>query len=183
MKLQWCSRMNVRVVGFILGGMLLTGLTAAQPLPPQEASPLAPGTFRLTVTEREVSLDAQEASVAAIFAAIGQRTGIPMVIYPGVDERITIRLTRVALDEALKQLTPNVALVTAQSPDAPPHRIAKVYVFAKGQAKPPQLEGSPTLPQAPVAKDTTEPAKPSAASRPAPFQFTFDPSQHMQPSQ
>jgi hypothetical protein len=149
---------------------MLTGLAAAQPLPPQAASPLTPGTFHLTVTEREISLEAQEASVVAIFAAIGQRTGIPMVIYPGMDERITIHLTRVALDEALRRLTPNVALVTAPGPDAPPHRIAKVYVFATGQARPPQRAGAPAL-QAETAID--------AAARPAPFQFTFDPSQHM----
>jgi type II secretory pathway component GspD/PulD (secretin) len=126
------------------------------------------------VTEREVSLDAQEASVAAIFADIGQRTGIPVVIYPGVDERITIHFTRVALAEALKQLTPNVALVTAQGPDAPPHRITKVYVFATGQARSPQRAVAPS-PQAETVSD--------AAARPAPFQFTFDPSQHMKPSQ
>jgi hypothetical protein len=154
--------------------MMLIDLAAAQPTPPHAASPLAPGTFRLTVTEREVSLEAQEASVAAIFTDIGQRTGIPMVIYPGVDERITIRLTHVALDEALKRLTPNVAIVTAQGMDAPPHRIAKVYVFATGQARPPQRAGAPS-PQAETAND--------AAARPAPFQFTFDPSQHMKPSQ
>jgi type II secretory pathway component GspD/PulD (secretin) len=165
--------MKVRFMWLILGGMMLTGLAAAQPMPPQAASPLAPGTFRLTVTEREVSLEAQEASVAAIFAAIGQRTGIPMVIYPGVDERITIHLTRVVLDEALKQLTPNVAILTAQGVDAPTHRIAKVYIFAKGQARPPQLEGS-TSPPAETANE--------AAARSAPFQFTFDPSQHMKQS-
>jgi type II secretory pathway component GspD/PulD (secretin) len=170
MQLPWGASMQVRIVGFILGGILLTGLAAGQPLPPQAASPLAPGTFRLRVTGHEVSIEAQEASVAAIFADIGQRTGIPVVIHPGVDERITIHFTRVALAEALKQLTPNVALVTAQGPDAPPHRIAKVYVFAQGQARPSQLEGAPAS-QAETAND--------AAARPAPFQFTFDPSQHM----
>jgi hypothetical protein len=125
------------------------------------------------VTAHEVSLEAQDASVAAILAAIGQRTGIPMVMYPGVDERITIHFTRVALDEALTQLTPNVVIRTASGPDAPPHRIAKVYVFAKGQARP-QRAGAPA-PQAETAPDT--------AARPAPFQFTFDPSQPMPPSQ
>jgi hypothetical protein len=40
------------------------------------------------------------------------------------------------------RLTPNVALVTAQGTDVPPHRITKVYVFAKGQAKAPQRAGA-----------------------------------------
>ena len=135
---------------------MLAGLAAAQPIPSQAASPLAPGTFRLTVTEREVSLEAQEASVAAIVADIGQRTGIPVVVYPGADERITTHLSRVSLDEALKRLAPNIAILPAQGANAPAHRIAKVFVLAAGQARPP------------------------ATARPAPFQFTFDPLQPMQ---
>ena len=151
---------------FLVGGCLLTALASAQEGSSPPALPRAAGAFHLTVTAQEVSLEAQDASVAAIVTAIGQRTGIPTVIYPGVDERVTIHLTRVALGAALKQVTPNVVILTAPGPDAPPHRIAKVYVFAQGQAR---------LPQAETASE--------AASRPAPFQFTFDPSQHMQPSQ
>ncbi|MFO0698128.1 MAG: hypothetical protein U0236_02780 [Nitrospira sp.] len=135
----------------------MTDLAAAQSTPPQAPSFLASGTYRLTVTEREVSLDAREASVAAIFSDIEQRTGIPIVVYPGMSERITIHLSGVPLDKALKQLAPNVAIATAQGPNAPAHRIAKVYVLPKGQAKPPQGEESP---------------------KSGPFQFTFDPSQH-----
>lgn len=186
MQLQLCSITRIRLVGCLLGSMILTGLAAAQSIPLQAAPPIDPGTFHLTVTEREVSLEAQEASVAAIFAEIGQRTGIPMVIYPGVDERITIQLTRVALHEALKRLTNNVAILTARSTDAPLHRITKVYVFATGYTKPPQVDGSPIPPQAPVTGDTTRSQAETAnraVARPAPFQFTFDPSQHMKQSQ
>jgi hypothetical protein len=158
---------------FLVGCVLLTAIATAQEGSSPSTLPLAAGTFHLNVTAHEVSLEAHDASVAAIFAALGQRTGIPMVIYPGVDERITIHLTRVALDQALKQLTPNVVIRTASGPDAPPHRIAKVYVFAKGQARPQRAGAS--APQAETAPDT--------AARPAPFQFTFDPSQHRPPSQ
>jgi hypothetical protein len=137
MQHQSCLRMWVRLVGFILGGMLLPSLAAAQPMSPQAAPPLAPGTFRLTVTKHKVSLEAQEASVAAILADIGQRTGIPVVVYPGADARVTIHLSRVPLDEALKRLAPNIVILPAQGVNAPPHRIAKVYVLATGQARPP----------------------------------------------
>jgi type II secretory pathway component GspD/PulD (secretin) len=159
---------------------MLTALAAAQEVSSPPSLSLAAGTYRLMVTERAVSLEAQEASIAAIVADISRRTGIPIVIYPGVDERITIHLTQVALAEALKRLAPNVAIVPAQGMDAPPHRIAKVYVFAKGQARttvvdtrPPQREGA-TSPQAETANN--------AVARPTPFQFTFDPSQYMQRS-
>ncbi|MDK2744165.1 MAG: hypothetical protein NDI90_14735 [Nitrospira sp. BO4] len=158
MQLSWSSRMTVHVMGLILGGLLLTGLAAAQSTPPGATSFLAEGTFRLTVTERELSLDAYEASLAAILAEIEQRTKIPIVMmYSGVDERITIHLSPMPLDKALKQLSPNVAIATAQGPNAPPHRIAKVYVLPKGQTKLTQLDDLPAT---------------------GPFQFTFDPSQH-----
>ena len=150
--------MTVHVVGLLLGGVLLTNLAAAEQTPPPGTSFLATGTYRLTVTERELSLDASEASLATILAEIEQRTKIPIVImYSGVDEQITIHLSLMPLDQALKQLSPNVAIATAQGPNAPPHRIAKVYVLPKGQSKLTQLDERPAG---------------------GPFQFTFDPSQH-----
>jgi type II secretory pathway component GspD/PulD (secretin) len=146
-----------RVMGLVLGGLLLAGLAMAESTPPQANSFLTTGTYRLTVTERELSLDAVEASLAAILADIEQRTGIPIVVYSGMNERITIHLSPMPLDKALKQLAPNVAIATARGPNAPPHRIAKVYVLPKGQTKLTQLDERPTS---------------------EPFQFTFDPSQH-----
>jgi len=157
MQRSWTSRMTVHVMGLILGGILLTGLAAAQSTPPQGTSFLATGTYRLTVTERELSLDANEASLAAIFSEIGQRTGIPIVVYSGMNERITIHVSQMPLDQALKQLAPSVAIATTKGPNAPPHRIAKVYVLPKGKTKLTQLDERPTS---------------------EPFQFTFDPSQH-----
>jgi type II secretory pathway component GspD/PulD (secretin) len=155
--LSWTSRMTVHVMGLILGGILLTGLAGAQSTPPQANSFLATGTYRLTVTERELSLDANEASLAAILTEIGQRTGIPIVVYSGMNERITIHLSQMPMDKALKQLAPNLAIATAKGPNAPAHRIAKVYVLPKGQTQLTQLDERPTS---------------------EPFQFTFDPSQH-----
>ena len=158
MPLQSCIRMQV---GLLLGSMMLTlpltGLAVAESSPPQADSFLTTGTYRLTVTDRDLSLDAAEASLAAVLADIEQRTGIPIVVYSGMNERITIHLSQMPLDKAIKQLAPNVAIATAKGPNAPPHRIAKVYVLPKGQAKLPQSEDSP---------------------RSGPFQFTFDPSQH-----
>jgi len=60
--LSWAPKMCVHVMGLVWGGILLTGLAAAQSTPPQANSFLATGTYRLTVTERELSLDTSEAS-------------------------------------------------------------------------------------------------------------------------
>ncbi|MFO0698124.1 MAG: hypothetical protein U0236_02760 [Nitrospira sp.] len=157
MPLHSCLRMQASFVSLILGSLLLTGLAAAQSTPPQANSFLATGTYRLAVTDRDLSLDASDASLATILAEIEQRTGIPIFISSGVNERITIHLSQMPLDKALKQLAPYVAIATAKGPNAPPHRIAKVYVLPKGQAKLTQLEERPAG---------------------GPFQFTFDPSQH-----
>jgi hypothetical protein len=162
-------------------------VATAQQAPSTAEPALAPGTFRLTVTEEHLSLEAQDASVAAIFREIGQQTGIRMTIHPGVDETITMRFARVPLRDALKRLAKNVAIVTTQAPNAPPHRIAKVYVFAAGQAGVVSGGRGPTRPPAATAKETA-PRPPTATAkeatpRPEPFKFTFDPSQHIKPSQ
>jgi hypothetical protein len=149
--------MQAAFVSFALGCLLLTNHAAAESMPPPANSFLATGTYRLTVTDRELSLDAAEASLAAILAEIEQHTGIPIVVYSGMNERITIHLSQMPLDKAIKQLVPNVAIATAQGPNAPPHRIAKVYVLPKGQNKLTQVDERPAG---------------------GPFQFTFDPSQH-----
>ncbi len=138
------SRIVIHIMGIVLGGVMLTGLAAAQSTPPQASSFLAAGTFRLTVTERELSLDARETSLVAILAEISHRTGIPIVtLSSGVDVRITIHLSLMPLDKALKQLAPNMAIARAQGPQAPSHRIAKVYVLPN--TNPSQLEGRPNL--------------------------------------
>lgn len=157
-NISWTSKMPLYVIGLILEGLLLTGLATAQSTPPPATSFLASGAYRLTVTDRDLSLDAREASLKAILTEIGQRTGIPIVTMSSeVDERITIHLSQVPLDKALKQLAPNVAIATAKGPNAPPHRIAKVYVLPKSQTKLAQNEEH---------------------VKSGPFQFTFDPSQH-----
>ena len=125
--------MTVSVMGLTLAGILLAGLALAASTPPPANSFLATGTYRLTVTERELSLDAADASLAAILADIEQRTGIPIVVYSGMNERITIHLSQMPLDKALKQIAPNVAIAKAEGPNAPPHRIAKVYVLPRGR--------------------------------------------------
>lgn len=156
-KVPWTSKMTAHVMGLLLGGIVMTGLATAESTLPPANSFLATGTYRLTVTDRDLSLDANEASLAAIFSDIGQRTGIPIVVYSGMNERITIHVSQMPLDKAIKQLAPNVAIATAKGSNAPAHRIAKVYVLPKGQTKLAQSEEH---------------------AKSGPFQFTFDPSQH-----
>jgi hypothetical protein len=118
-----------------------------------------------------VSLEAQAASLAAIFAEIRRQTGIVVHLPRAADDTITLHMDRVPLREALTRLARNVVIINARGPDAPSHGIAAVYVLASGQAGA-SREG-PERPPPPGETVHTP------ASRPAPFQFTFDPSQHL----
>jgi hypothetical protein len=161
----------IGLFGLLFGSLLLPRVSAAQPQSAAPIPPLAPGTFRLAVTGETVSLEAQAASVAAILAELGRQSGIAMHVSRLADETMTLHFDRVPLREALTQVAKNVVMVTAQGPDAPPHGIAAVYVLAAGQA------GAPRAGQErpPPAGETGR----TPAAQPAPFQFTFDPSQHL----
>jgi hypothetical protein len=162
---------KVIFLGLIFGGFMLPSVVAAQPTASSSGvAPLTPGVFRLTVTGTDLSLEANEASVVAIFQEIGRQTGIPMAIDLGVDETVTTKFARIPLADALKRIAKNVAVVTSPGSHVSPHRIAKVYVFATGQSGSPQVGRTHT--------PSTAEATPKA-TRPEPFRFTFDPSQHM----
>jgi hypothetical protein len=168
---QWYWIQKVVLLGFVVGSVWLARTAAAQPQTSVPASPLTPGTFRLAVTGESVSLEAQAASMRVILAEIGRQTGITMRISGAVDDTITLHVDRVPLREALTRLAKNVVIVNAQGPNAPPHGIAAVYVLTAGQAGVPHVVQD----RPPPPGETGQ--KPAA--RPAPFQFTFDPSQHV----
>jgi hypothetical protein len=160
---------------------MLTGVAAAQPTTTPAGSGLAPGTFRLKVTESALSLEANAASLAGICTAISQHTGIEIVLHRGADRTLTMHLSQVPLREAFKRLAPNVVMVDAQGPSGPSHRIAKVYILQTGQAGVPQPGAEKAA--SPVTPTSQDQRVPQAGTRPAPFTFTFDPSQHEKPSQ
>lgn len=162
-------------IGLLLGCLMVTEIAAAQSVQSLPGTSLAPGTIRLTVTDGHLSLEAEEASVVTIFAEIGQQTGIEMEIHLGTEETITTHFDHVPLQDALKRLAKNVAMLSAQAPDAPTHRITKVYVYPEGQ------EGALPLSKGNIPYKTATTRR--DASRPQPFQFTLDPSQYMKKRQ
>ena len=170
-----------RVWGLVLGCLMLTGVVAAQPAPSSVGSTLAPGTFRLKVTDNALSLEANAASLAAICTAISQHTGIEIVLQRGADQTLTTQLSQVPLREAFKRLAPNIVMMDAQGPSVPSHRIAKVYILPTGQAGGPQPGAARVA--SPVTPTSQDKRVPQADTRPTPFSFTFDPSQHEKPAQ
>lgn len=161
--------------GFVLGCLMLTGVATAQSTPSPVAPALAPGTFRLTVTDSVLSLEANAASLAAICTAIDQQTGIEIVLYHSAVQTLTTHLAHVPWRGAFKRLAPNVVMVDAQEPLVPSHRIAKVYILQAGQAGASQpVAEEATSPVPPMSQGTP---MPQAVMRPKPFTFTFDPLQ------
>lgn len=148
-------------MGLALRVCMLPGLVIAQPAPSVVTPALTAGTFRLTVTERAMTLEAYEASGHEIFAEIGRQTGIEMLLYPGPDTTVTTHFEQVPFRDAFRRLAPNGVIVEAHGPRLPPHQIAKVYVLQEGQPGHAHTVGETRTPQ---------PQTP-----PAPFQFTFDP--------
>lgn len=167
---------SIGVWGLILGCLMLTGVATAQPSQSLGDTALAPGTFRLTVTDSGLSLDANAASLTAICTAIGHQTGIEIVLNQGAEQTLTAHLAHVPLREAFKRLAPNVVMVDAQGPSVPAHRIATVYILQAGQ----EGVSQPVAEEAasPVPSTSQDTRVPQAGTRPAPFTFTFDPSQH-----
>lgn len=157
------GRGKLSLMGLALGVFMLPGLVVAQQAPSVATPALTSGMFRLTVTERAITLEAYEASVQEIFAEIGRQTGIEMLLYPGPDKTVTTHFEQVPFREAFKRLAPNIVIVEAHEPRIPPHQIAKVYVLQEGQPR-----------HAPTVRGTRTP---QPQTPPAPFQFTFDPLQ------
>ena len=150
----WMS--GIRVIGVLLGCLMTAEIAVAQSVrSTSEAQEV--GAFRLRVTEGYVSLEAQEASVAKVFEEIGRQMGIEVDIHLGSEEKITIQLDRVPVEEALKRLAENVAIFYTKGPKEPTSRISKVGVYSRGQG---------------AAKK-----EPGGSE---PFKFIFDPAKFLQ---
>ena len=123
------------------------------------------GTFRLKVTEGHLSVEANQAPLVGIFEEIGRQAGIGVESSLGPDEKITIQLDRVPLEEAFKRLAKNVSLFYSQGSEDKTPRIARVVVLGE--------EKTGSLSRAPAPTQTSKASEP--APKPKPFKFEFDP--------
>ena len=149
------------------------------------------GMFQAKVTKDYLTLEANEAPLAKVFEEIGKQAGIIIDSNLGPEEKITIQLNHVALDEALNRLAKNTTIFYAQVPNDKGRRITRVVVLAEGTKQPPpkraeaSIESTKTIvpaPQQPPAKRVEPPpqsSKTEATPRPPPFKFEFDPAASM----
>ena len=92
------------------------------------------GMFQAKVTKDYLTLEANEAPLAKVFEEIGKQAEIIIDNNLGPEEKITIQLNHVALDEALNRLAKNITILYAQVPNDKGRRITRVVVLPKDKA-------------------------------------------------
>jgi hypothetical protein len=153
----------VRKIFYLTLLMLLFLPAFARAIEAQLGAKAQPGTFQVNVSKDYLSLDAHETPLVRIFEEIGKQARITFDSNIGPEEKITLRLDRVPLEEGIKQLAKNVTVFYAQGPTDKTTRIARVVVLSEAKG------GSSSR-----APGSSEPAKVNEPP-PEPFKFDFDP--------
>ena len=131
----------------------------------QKTRAIAPGTFQIQLSRDRFSLDANQAPLVQIFQEIGKQAKITFDSNIGPEEKITIQLDRVPLEEGIKQLAKNVTVFYTENSSDKTRRIERVVVLSEGKEDAPM--------------ETKASAQPVTVNKPAPqpepFKFEFDP--------
>ena len=131
----------------------------------EKTKAIAPGAFQMQLSKDRLSLDANQAPLVQIFQEIGKQAKITVDSNVGPEEKITIHLDRMPLEEGIKQLAKNVTVFYTENPKDKSRRISRVVVLSEGK------EGAPVQ-----TKASTQPVKVNKpAPQPEPFKFEFDP--------
>lgn len=157
---------SASIASFLLVGLLGAGIAAAQSVKASTTT-LAPGKFQLKLSKDYLSLEAKDAPIAKIFEEIGKQAGIAVDGNISLEEKITIQMDRVPLEEAIKRLVKNVSIFYMKDPKEPTPRIARVVIVSEGKSGAPQLDRDRPSQKAATVKETAPPAQP--------FKFEFDP--------
>ena len=159
------SQGNLVPVTLFLLFVFIGGTTVAESAQPPLFPDKGSGTFQVEVNEGNLSLDAKQAPLMQIFQEIGKQAKITVDSNVGPEEKITIHLDRMPLEEGIKQLAKNVTVFYTENPKDKSRRISRVVVLSEGK------DGAPVQTKAP-----TQPVKvDKPAPQPEPFKFEFDP--------
>ena len=161
----------ILVITLLFVGMLEVAQIAAQAEKSQRDSS---GTFQVKVSLGYLSLEATEAPLVQIFQEIGKQANITVDSNIAPEEKVTIRLERVPLEDGIRQLAKNVSVFYMENPKDKTRRISRIVVVSEGkESVPVQTKTSPQ------PEKVKEPAPQAATKKPAPqpepFKFEFDP--------
>jgi hypothetical protein len=150
--------------GLFLLSLLMGGVALAQSTKRGLPAGQAPGTFEVKVSPGYLSLEANQAPLAQIFQEIGKQSKITFDSNIGPEEKVTIHLDRVLLEDGIKQLAKNVTVFYTENPKDKSRRVSRVVVLSEGSG----VSGQ--------AKASAQPVKVNKpAPQPEPFKFEFDP--------
>jgi hypothetical protein len=162
-------RHNVKgIIGQLLVVVLLPCLVWAGEVRNPTTPSTHTGEFRLTVDGSLVSLQAQEASLKALLEDLGSQMGIDVVARLPREQKLTLAFDRLHIEEAIERLRVYANIVYLKESTEPHAPIRRIIAMPR---QPGEQTGEPARSRRAEPADT-------AASRPAPFQFTFDPAQH-----
>jgi hypothetical protein len=130
------------------------------------------GAFQVNVRDGYLSLKADEAPLAEILQEIGKQARIRVDSNIGPEQKITIGLDRVPLEQGIKQLVGNVSVFYAPDSTNKGRRIERVVVLSEGAIVTPKDTKSSAQSEklAPKAEKSKMPSQ-----QPEPFKFEFDP--------
>lgn len=153
---------------------IFVGATLAQSAQTTLAPDPISGTFQVQISQGYLSLEATEAPLGKIFQEIGKQAKISFDTNLAPEEKVTIRLERVPLEDGIRQLAKNVSVFYTENPKDRTRRISRVVVVSEGkESVPVQTKTSPQ------PEKVKEPAPKAATKKPAPqpepFKFEFDP--------
>jgi hypothetical protein len=166
----------IRLTKYILATIFLNWIFAmpCAAEQPGTAKTQSSGTFQVTVNKDYLSLQANDASLAQVFEEIGKQAKISFDSNIGPEEKITINLERVPLEQGIRQLARNVTVFYAQDLNNKARRIERVVVLSEGSGSSGQAIGAsePDKAKQP-APQAAKASKPLPQSEP--FKFEFDP--------
>lgn len=157
------AEISILLVLFLLF-LLLRGATPVNGAEAVRSEGQAAGTFQMKVTNGYLSLEANETPLVQIFEEIGKQARIPIDSKIAQEEKVTIRLERLPIEAAIKQLAKNVIVFYAEDPNSKTSRIARVVVLSGNEGAYGKMQSASKPAQ--VNEDPPQPE---------PFRFEFEP--------
>ena len=129
--------------------------------------------FELSADQDTISLKATNAPLRAILVQIGQDLNIKVDAQVADDETVTDEFQALPLDQVLRRLVPNRAIISDESNG----KITKIVIMREGEAG----QAAPTVKKGTTTASGNEPSLDGNKST-EPFKFEFDPSAVIQKS-
>jgi len=88
------------------------------------------GSIQVRVNQGRISAELKNADLAEVLQEIARKTKIQLVLGDGINGRITTKLTNVTVEQALRRLCDNQAVVFKYIPKTKEYRIERIGVFS-----------------------------------------------------